>query len=123
MTSGELSVGDVVVVCLDPSVGMEQRKTRPCVVLESTISPLKLIIILPITDADGKTASKRIFVPIIDFSEAGLEKASVIDCFQIRAVDRSRIIKTVGAVSGGTMDSVRERLAKILDIGSEHIEE
>lgn len=120
MTSFDLKVGDVVQIDLKPSKGAEQFKERPCLVVEAEISPLKLIIVLPITDATGKTKG-MLFVPIKDIEAAGLAKPSVIDCFQIRALDRIRIKKVLGHVEDDILDKVRQRLAAILDIGQEHL--
>jgi mRNA interferase MazF len=119
-TLTELKAGHVVKVDLNPSKGAEQFKERPCVVIEADISPLKLIIILPITDASGKTKGK-LFVPIQDLKKAGLGKASVVDCYQIHAVDRQRIKENLGTIGEDILDNIKQRLAAVLDIGSEHL--
>ena len=117
--NAELKTGDVVLVDLNPSRGSEQFKQRPCVVIESEISPLKLVIVLPLTDASGKTHG-RLFVSVPNSQQAGLGKPSVIDCYQIRAIDRVRIQKVLGSVDEEILDQVRVRLAAVLDIGPEH---
>ena len=41
----EVVTGDVVTVCLDPTLGSEMKKTRPCLVVEAGSSPLDLVIV------------------------------------------------------------------------------
>lgn len=89
----EVSQYQIILVNLDPTVGHEIRKTRPCLV----ISPnemnrqLQTIIVAPIT-SKSRTYPTRIRI--------SNEKASgwiVLD--QIRTIDRKRIIKDLGCIS------------------------
>jgi len=112
-------VGDVVFVNLNPTVKDEKGKTRPCLIIESGCTPLKLVIVIPITEDKGRRAYK-IFAPIRDIKTAGLTKKSVVDCYQIRTISTERIVKKVGQVGEDVLYEVRYRLAKILDIGEEH---
>ena len=113
--------GEVVRIALDPSKGSEQQKTRPCLVVSDS-SPLGLVVVLPITDGDGKRG--RLFVPIPDIKTAGLTKASVVDCFQIRCIDPTERAKgTMGTVGDDVMSNVRAVLADVLGIDEEHTKE
>lgn len=112
--------GDVVLVALDPTLGSEMRKTRPCLLLEAGGSPLNLVIALPITD-NTPPRSSPLFVPIADLSLAGLTKPSAVDCYQLRTVSLERIGKRLGSAGSETLDTVRSRLAVLLDIGEEHL--
>ena len=112
--------GDVVLVNLDPTLGSEMKKTRPCLLIEAGISPLNLVIALPITDHSlGKRSS--VFVPINDLEGAGLTKPSAVDCYQIRTISLERIVKRLGQVGEHIQLAVKERLAVILDIGEENL--
>lgn len=115
-----IETGDVIRICLDPTLGGEMKKTRPCLVLQSGGMHFDLIIILPITDAEKK-ATSSLHVSIHNLALAGLSKSSAIDCFQIRAVSKTRFAKTLGKVESEVLDEVRTRVATILDIGEEHI--
>ena len=123
------NVGDLVVVNLNPTVGDEKQKTRICLVIEAGGTPLELIIILPITEYHEKR-NKYFFVPIPNFKEVGLSKASAIDCYQIRTVSISRLRKSVknetlviGKLPKNILDEVRKRLALILDITEQHLDD
>ena len=82
-----------MVVNLDPTMGNEMKKTRPCVV----ISPdemnrfLQTIVIAPVTST-SKTYPTRI--PI----KQGKTKGWVV-LDQIRTIDRRRIVKAVGSLN------------------------
>lgn len=121
-----IEVGNIIRVALDPTVGDEKQKERFCLVIEKGSSPLNLIIILPITNDNGKRNS-QFYVPITNLKESGLHKPSVIDCYQIRTISIERLIKnkanacTVGKINEAILFEVRQRLAWILDIGGEHV--
>lgn len=120
LSTSELNAGDVVEVCLDPVIGQEKNKRRPCLIIQSGGSHLQLVIILPITDATGKT-NRRLYVDIANLKTAGLKKPSVVDCFQIRAVSVERILNQLGQIEDSVLEDVRTRLAAVLDIGEEHV--
>lgn len=92
--------GEIWLVDLDPTVGSEIKKTRPCVV----ISPgeindnLRTIIIAPMT-SKGFPAPFRIPV-----THAGVKGLIVLD--QIRSVDKTRLSKRIGTVSSKTLGVV-----------------
>ncbi len=114
----KLSVGDVVEVNLDPTLGHEQKKTRPCVVM--TVHPrLDLITVFPISDAAGK--SGKIFIRIQDLKAAGLKKDSIIDTYQIRTLSKLRVNKRMGAISPSELFECRKNLALIFEIEEEHL--
>lgn len=112
--------GEVVLASLDPAKGQEQGKTRHCLILEGRNPRLNLCIVLPITDASEKTNNK-IFVKIKDFEAAGLSKASVIDCYQIRSIDRTRIRERKGRIDEVTLDKALSNVCMILGIEEKHL--
>lgn len=112
------NIGEVLKINLNPKIGDEQSKWRPCVVLNAH-PKLKLITILPITDALGKRGDA--FIKIADAVKAGLEKESVIDVNQIRTLSTERIIDKMGIVSDRELFECRKQLAIILEIDEEHL--
>jgi len=111
----KLNDGNVVWVNLNPAKGNEQRKIWPCLVIESQASPLSLVIVMPIRDANGKTG-KKLFVDIRDLKRAGLEKPSVIDVYQIRAIDPKRITSVMGEVDLTVLNDAKRRFGLLLDL-------
>lgn len=122
-----IHAGDVVRVSLDPTIGHEKRKERYCLVIQDGATPLDLIIILPITNDNGKR-DKFLYVPITNLKKAGLTKPSVIDCYQIRTISKERLRTNksgnylFGKVDEEILFEVRKRLACLFDIGVEHTE-
>ncbi len=77
---------------------------------------------VPITDINDGTRSKKLFVPIPrPDSDTGLTKESCIDCFQIRCLAESRVLKKLGEIQKITLDDTLSRVGAILGIGEEHI--
>jgi mRNA interferase MazF len=118
MILSNFSVGEVLLLDLDPTKGHEQKKTRPCMVIN--VHPrLDLITVFPITDAAGK--SGKVFVEIKDIKSAGLTKQSVIDTYQIRTLSTGRVIKKMGAVSENEISECRKCIALIYKIDEDHL--
>jgi mRNA interferase MazF len=80
----------IVIVNLDPTIGREIRKTRPCVIVspDELNRHLRTITVCPITTTSKKYPT-RISITV-------LRKASWIVVDQIRTLDRNRIVKAVG---------------------------
>ncbi len=92
--------GEVWRVRLDPGVGAEMGKTRPCVVASSPdVGRLPLCIIVPITDWKESFASYSWMTRLEPNAENGLSKLSAVDGFQVRSVSPLRFVEKLGAVS------------------------
>ena len=89
----ELKQYQIVLVNLDPTIGSEIKKTRPCVI----ISPnemnkyLRTIIVAPMTTTSRKYPTR------IEVKHDRKIGWIVID--QIRTIDKQRIIKILGRLS------------------------
>jgi len=98
----ELNQYQIVLVNLDPTVGSEIRKIRPCVI----ISPnemnkyLQTIIIAPMT-SQSKNYPTR-----VEVRHDNKQGWIVID--QIRTIDKQRIIKVVDKLSKSECKKVKE---------------
>lgn len=96
--------GMVVEVSLDPVVGHEQGRTRPCVVVQNEIGNRfsSTTIVVPLTDAAHVKTPSPIYV-LIRKGDGGTTKDSFALCDQIRTVDQQRFRSVYGALSGDTM--------------------
>jgi mRNA interferase MazF len=89
--------GDIWLVSLDPTVGSEIQKTRPCVI----VSPpemhdrLRTVIAAPMTTG-SRAAPYRIPVKF-----QGRDGLVLLD--QIRALDKRRLIRRIGALPANTL--------------------
>ena len=99
---------DVVLVNLDPTMGSEMKKTRPCVV----VSPnemnkhLNTIIIAPMTSSLKEYPTR---VVVNHNSKKGM-----IALDQIRTVDKKRILKVLGKLNKTEIQSTKEVLKEML---------
>lgn len=100
----EIKRGDVVDIDFDPARGREIRKTRPAVVVQNDIgnpySPL--VIVAPIRGAEHIKRLYPVVVPV-EKGAGELDKASVVQCDQIKSLDKSRIVARRGRFSPDTM--------------------
>lgn len=108
---GKCVRGAILDISLDPSVGHELRKTRPCLVVQNDVGNRfsSLTIVVPVGGAEHVAKPYPIHV-LIPKGEGGLAKDSVAMCNQIRCVDEARFGKTYGHVSPGTMAKVDQAL-------------
>ena len=99
--------GEIWLVNLDPTVGSETKKTRPCVVVSPTEmhDHLRTVIVAPMT-TKSRAAPFRIGV-----THRGQRGLILLD--QIRAVDKARLAKKLGAVSAKTLTSTLSTLQEI----------
>lgn len=99
--------GDIWIVNLDPTIGSEIKKSRPCVV----VSPaelhdhLRTVIVAPMT-SKGFAAPFR--VPV---THAGKKGLILLD--QVRTVDKARLAKRLGAVSAKTLSAALSTLQEV----------
>ena len=108
-------------VNLDPTIGHEIRKKRPVVVLNAGHEKhLKLAIVVPITAWSSYWEKNPFFVSLEPRTSTGLQKKSVVDCFQIRAVSHERFLEKVGKISNDELHLIKKSIALILDIEPEH---
>jgi mRNA interferase MazF len=101
--------GDVHLVRLDPTLGSEIQKTRPCVIVspDELNAHLRTVIVAPMTTG-GRAYPWRI--------RCRLQRRSgyvVLD--QLRTVDRERLVTRVGALPGETMTEVLGGLQEMFE--------
>lgn len=99
--------GAIWLVNLDPTVGSEIKKTRPCVVLSPAemLEHLRTAIVAPMTT---KSRQAPFRIPLTHGGQKGL---ILLD--QIRTVDKTRLVKKVGAVSVKTLNGTLAALQEI----------
>lgn len=106
MVSNRFTQFDVWLINLDPTIGSEIKKTRPCVIISpNEINFLKTVIVAPLT-SKGFKAPTRISC---DFNETN----SFILLDQIRAVDKKRLIKNLGKINIKVQKKVSETLVEM----------
>lgn len=91
--------GDVWLVSLDPTVGTEIQKTRPCLIIspDELNDVLRRVIIAPLT---SRSHAAPFRVSVAFRNQTGLV---LLD--QIRTVDRKRLIKKLGTIDPSSLDT------------------
>lgn len=108
--------GDVWLVNLDPTIGVEMKKTRPALVISSdAVGKLPLKLIVPITDWKDNFAGNLWHVRIDPDSKNGLLKPSAADALQIRCVDQRRLVKRLGRLDAQKLEDVAAAIAAIVE--------
>ena len=99
--------GEIWLVNLDPTVGSEIQKSRPCVVVSPAElnDTLRTVIVAPMT-SKGFAAPFR--VPV---THAGTKGLILLD--QLRTVDKASMSKRLGAVPAKTMAAALKTLQEV----------
>ena len=99
-----MKTGEIWLAQLDPTVGSEIQKTRPCVVISPNEmnAHLRTVIVAPMTTG-AKPAQFRI--PLTFQGKQGL---IVLD--QIRTLDRARLVKRLGTLRPPTLTATLRTL-------------
>jgi mRNA interferase MazF len=97
----ELKQYAIVLVNLDPTIGSEIKKTRPCLVIspDEINGNLRTIVIAPMTT---KSKPYPIRVKVKHNNQTGW---IVID--QIRTIDKSRIVRILGKITAREIKSCK----------------
>ena len=101
--------GDVWLAVLDPTVGSEIQKTRPCIVISppELNSHLRTAIVAPMTTG-GRPAGFR-----VNLRFDGKDGLVLLD--QIRALDKTRLVKRLGRVDYKTLMATLSILRNIFE--------
>ncbi len=96
---------------LDPTVGSEVRKARPCVVLTSDIlnDRRKTVVVVPLSSSPKP--SPPLLIPV---TCDGRAVVAVSD--QIRAVAKERLRSRLGSVSNDEIQAIEDGLRQILNL-------
>jgi mRNA interferase MazF len=99
---------DVLLINLDPTVGHEIKKVRPCLVISPNEmnESIQTVIIAPMTTKSHKYPTR------IQVNFENKEGWIVLD--QIRTVDRKRLIKRLGKIKKKDIEEVKGVLQEML---------
>ena len=103
---------------LDPVVGSEQGKTRPVIVVSQTAlnQTLPVVNVLPIT---SRKPNRRVYPneTLLTALTANLSNESIVLCYQIRTLDKQRLIKMIGDLDDPVIqEEITEALCFQLEI-------
>ena len=100
---------EIYLVKLNPTIGSEIQKTRPCIVISSDeMNILKTVIVAPMTSK----GFNFIFRPKIKFEN----KDGLVLLDQIRTVDKTRLVKKLGDVNKVTSKKISKILVNMFEL-------
>ena len=104
----ELKQYHVYLVNLDPTVGHEIKKTRPCLVIspDEMNKHLQTIMIAPMTTKSHEYPSR------VALRFKGRDAWVVLD--QIRTVDRGRLVKELGKLESRNVRNIKDVIREML---------
>lgn len=100
---------EIYLVKLNPTVGSEIQKTRPCIIISpNEMNVLRTVIVAPMTSK----GFNFIFRPKIKFEE----KDGLVLLDQIRTVDKTRLTKKLGNVDVKTSRKISDMLVRMFEL-------
>lgn len=104
--------GEVWWVRLDPTLGSEISKTRPCLVLSTNVvnERRRTVVVVPLSTS--ATPSPPLLVPV---QCGGRPVVAVTD--QIRAIAKERLLERFDEISGSDLEMVGAGVLRILELG------
>jgi len=101
--------GDVFVANLDPTIGVEIKKTRPVIVLSNnSINQFsQLVVVVPLTKNTAHLSPSHAVIPK---GVARLTFTSKAVTEQIKAIDKRRLVKRLGSLPPGLLAQVERAL-------------
>lgn len=98
---------EVCLIALDPSKRSEIKKTRPCLVVspDEMNEPLQTVLVAPMT------TTVRSYPTRVNLTFKN--KAGQVALDQLRAIDRQRLIRRLGAISSKNANEVSRILVEM----------
>jgi mRNA interferase MazF len=106
--SMNISQYNVFLVNLDPTIGSEIKKTRPCVVISPNEmnNNIQTVIIAPMTTKSHNYPTR------VSLTFLGKKGWIVLD--QIRTIDKIRLTKEIGKLNTSTIREIKEVIKEML---------
>jgi mRNA interferase MazF len=105
--------GEIYLSDLSPIKGHEQSGYRPVLIVQNNIlnQNLSTVVIIPITS--NLKHKENLTVYFLKKENSFLKNDSLALLFQIRSIDKSRLIKRVGNISGEEFLNIKKKLNNI----------
>lgn len=102
------------VVNLDPTIGAEMKKSRPCLIVspDEINAYLQTVMIVPLTSTQRGLPTR---VMIKATPQSGLNNDSYAALDQLKTVDKSRLSAAIGEISEAEKHKVSEILKEMFD--------
>lgn len=104
----------LTIVNLDPTIGAEMKKTRPCLIVspDEINTYLKTVMIVPLTSTK-RGLPTRVLIKATD--KSGLDNDSYAALDQLKTVDKTRLTGPIGEISESEKHAVSDILKEMFD--------
>jgi mRNA interferase MazF len=109
-----METGEIYIVDFPLSDGHEQEGTRPAVIIID-FPDVPITQIVPLTSNEKAKRYKNIIVVEPD-DENNIEKTSIIMLFQLRAIDKRRLINKIGRLKDIDIERLKEGLKEMYNL-------
>lgn len=112
-----VSRGEIYFARLDPVLGREQAGVRPIVVVsdDQAINQQPLVVIVVVGTSGWRVRKDYPINARVGPHESGLTEETVFLCFQVRALDESRLVRPrAGVLTAGAMARVETALRRCM---------
>jgi mRNA interferase MazF len=117
MTAQTISRGEIWLVDFSPGRGSEQKGLRPALVVQNDVG--NRYAATTIVAAITGTLKEYPVTVMLESHEGGLDRESMVNLAQILTLDKSRLVRRLGAISQGRLREVDAALIVSLGIGSQ----
>ena len=119
MTTIHPKTGDIFLANLDPVKGSEQGRERPVIVFQNPALNRFTSTYLCIPLTTNLSRKSIIGTCFIKKGDGGLPQDSVALCFQMRAIDKSRLLKKYGTLNRATLNALANAILSAIGIDFE----
>jgi mRNA interferase MazF len=108
----EIRRGDIVWVSCDPSIGVEPKKTRTCVVVSNDVANRfgAAVTVVP-TQKWTEERGSRLYMVDLRMPRSDMTAERVANASMVMTYDRRRIVSAQGSVSDEALDELNKALA------------
>jgi mRNA interferase MazF len=110
--------GDVLLIGLPASEGREQSGRRPAIAVQTDVAGEPMLMIAPVT-SNSSAARFAFTIKVEPTAENGLTETSIVMIFQMRAIDKTRIIRKLGKLSDEDLKRVDAEIWRMLKPANE----
>lgn len=109
----KIQQGELFLTDLNPVKGHEQSGFRPVLVMQNNIlnKNLNTVIVAPITS--NLNARGKLTTYFLPKEKWGLDRDSVVLLYQIRTLDKSRLVKKLGKLEHKAFLEVKEQMGYV----------
>jgi len=103
--------GEIWWANLDPSVGSEINKTRPCLVISNSVvnQHRRTVVVVPLSSSPNAAPPLMVSVQC-----SGQPAVAVID--QVRALAKERLVSLIERLPAAELESVEAALREVLEL-------